>query len=61
MPRRWPQGRSRWRKAKFDGDTAFFFFFQAIGFNAGESPDEGGLAMVDMAGGTKDYFTHASS
>src|SRR5262249_27074708 len=37
-------------EAEVDGDTAAFFLFQAVGIDAGESLDQGSLAMVDVSG-----------
>jgi len=46
------------REAEIDGDAAALFFFEAVGINAGESFDEGGLAVVDMARGPDDDVLH---
>ena len=37
-----------------DGDAAALLFFQAVGVDAGQSLDQRGLAMVDVAGGAYD-------
>ena len=43
-----------------DGDAAALFFFQAVGVDAGERFDQGGLAVVDVAGGADDDVLHAA-
>jgi hypothetical protein len=40
-------------KAQVDGHTAFFFDFEPIRVAAGEALDEGGFAVVDVAGGSE--------
>ena len=40
-------------KSQVDGDAAAFLFFQPVGVDAGERFDQGGLAVVDVAGGTR--------
>ena len=39
-------------EAELDGDAALLFFGEAVRVGAGESLDEGGLAVVDVAGGS---------
>jgi len=50
-------------ETKIDGDAAALFFFEAVGMRAGQGLNEGGLAVVDMAGGADDdtfgLFRHA--
>ena len=41
-------------EAEFDGHAAEFFLGESIGIGAGESADQGGLAVVDVAGGAED-------
>lgn len=41
-------------KAQLDGDTAFLFFLDAIGFDAGQCLDQGSFAVVNVSGGTDD-------
>ena len=41
-------------EAEVDGDFAFAFFLEAVGVDAGEGADEGGLAVVDVPGGAND-------
>ena len=41
-------------EAGLDGQPACFFLFQPVGIDTGETLDEAGLAMVDVAGGTDD-------
>jgi len=41
-------------ETEVDGDAAAFFLFEAIGVRAGQGFDQGGLAMVDVAGGADD-------
>jgi hypothetical protein len=41
-------------EAEFDGDAAAFFFGEAVGVDAGEGADEGGLAVVDVPGRAED-------
>ena len=41
--------RSQVREAEVDGDAAALLFLQAVGVDAGERPDERGLAVVDVA------------
>ena len=48
-------------KSDIDGDAAPFFFFQAIGINARQGFDQGGLAVIDMSGGSNDDATCAIS
>jgi hypothetical protein len=40
--------------AQLDGDAAFLLLLEAVGIDAGERLDEGGLAVVDVAGGAED-------
>jgi len=47
-------------KTQLNGDAAFLFFLEPVGFNPGEGPDQTGLAMIDMAGGAEDNFAHFS-
>ncbi len=42
------------RETEVNGDAAAFFFFEAVGMRAGQRLDEGGFAVVDMAGGADD-------
>jgi hypothetical protein len=44
-------------EAEVDGHAARLFLGQAVGVDAGEGVDEGGLAVVDMAGGAEDEGT----
>ena len=46
------------REAEIDGDAAAFFFFQAVGVDAGERLDERGLAVIDVAGRADDDVLH---
>ena len=46
------------RKTQVNGYAALLFFFETIGIDAGECPDQGGLAVVDMAGGSDDDVFH---
>jgi hypothetical protein len=46
------------RKPDVDGYAALFFFFEAIGVDAGERFDQRGLAMVDVPGGSDDDVLH---
>ena len=48
-------------KAQLDGDAALLFFFDTVGFDAGQRLDQGSLSVVDMAGGTDDNIFHAQS
>jgi hypothetical protein len=41
-------------EAELDGDAAAFLFGEAVGVDAGEGADEGGLAVVDVTGGADD-------
>src|SRR5882724_12052976 len=41
-----------------DGDASTFFFFQAIGVDAGQSLDQRGFAVVNVSGGAYDYGLH---
>jgi hypothetical protein len=45
-------------KTEFNGDAPLLFFLETVGLNAGEGPDQTGLAMVHMAGSTKDNLPH---
>ena len=40
-------------EAELDGDAAALFFREAVGVDAGEGVDEGGLAVVDVPCGTE--------
>ena len=42
------------REAQVDRDAALLFGRQAIGVDAGQGADQGGLAVVDVAGGAED-------
>ena len=42
-------------EAEVDGDAARLFFLEAIGVDPGERVHQGGLAMIDMAGGADDH------
>ena len=42
------------REAEVDADPASFLFLEPIGVDAGERPDQLGLAVVDVAGGPQD-------
>jgi len=42
------------RKAEVDADPALLLFLEAIGVDAGERPDQRGLAVVDVTGGSQD-------
>ena len=41
-----------------DGNAALLFFFKAIGVYSGESFDEGGFSVVDVAGRPDDDVLH---
>src|SRR6185436_8013530 len=45
-------GKSEACETQIDGDTAFLLFFEAIGIGPGEAPDQEGLSVIDVAGGT---------
>jgi len=45
-------------EAQVDGDAAALLFFEAVGVDAGEGLDQGGLAVVDVAGGAHDDVLH---
>src|SRR6266849_6274068 len=45
-------------EADVDGDATPFFFFEAIGVNAGQGFDEGCFAVIDMSGGADDDGFH---
>jgi len=47
-------------KPEVDGDAAALLFFQAVGVDAGERFDQGGLAVVDVAGGSHDDMLHVA-
>ncbi|OPZ98907.1 MAG: hypothetical protein BWY71_01126 [Planctomycetes bacterium ADurb.Bin412] len=40
-------------ETQVDGHAAFFFDFEPVGVAAGEAFDEGGFAVIDMAGGSE--------
>jgi len=42
-------------EAERDRDAARLLLFQTVGIDAGQPPDQRGLAMVDMAGGSDDH------
>ena len=42
-------------EAELDGDAAALLLGEAVGVDAGEGADEGGLAVVDVAGGADDH------
>src|SRR5688572_19588117 len=46
-------------EAEVDGDAAAFFLLEAVGVDAGQRANQGGLAMVDMSGRTGDNILHA--
>src|SRR5215469_10058385 len=37
-------------KTEVDGDSTAFFFSQAVGIDSGQSLDQSGFPMIDMAG-----------
>src|SRR4029077_5157384 len=41
-----------------DSDATTFFFFQAVGVDAGQSLDQRGFAVVNVSGGAYDYRFH---
>jgi hypothetical protein len=41
-------------EAELDRDAAEFLFRQAVGIGTGEGPDQGRLAVVDVARGAED-------
>ena len=45
-------------KPEFDRDPALFLLFQPVRVDPGEGLDEGGLAMIDMAGGSQNDLFH---
>jgi hypothetical protein len=47
-------GQAKGRESQVDGDAAFLLFRQAVRLDAGQCADQGGLAVVDVAGGTDD-------
>ncbi len=48
-------------KAQLNRDAALFLFLEPVGFNTGQGPDQTGLAMINMACGAEDNFTHRNS
>src|SRR5688572_18921656 len=48
-------GKLQWREAEIDRDAAAFFFRKTIRVDASERVDEGGLAVIDVSGGTEDH------
>ena len=54
-------GKGEVGEAEVDRDAAFLFFLEAVGVLAGESFDERGLAVVDMAGGADNGVDDLSS
>ncbi len=46
-------------KAEVNGHKAFLFFFETVGIDAGEGSDEGGFAVVNVAGSADN--AHGSS
>jgi hypothetical protein len=45
-------------KTQIDGYSAPLLFFQAVGIDAGQGLDQGGLAVVDVSGGADDDRFH---
>ena len=58
MPRRSPR-EVHVGKTKLDGDPSQLLLFEPVGVDAGQSPDEGGLTVVDVAGGAENNLFHA--
>ena len=48
-------------KAQLDGDTALLFFLDAVGFDSGQSFDEGGFAVVNVTGSSNNNIFHSQS
>ena len=46
-------------ETEVDGNTPALFFFQAVRVNARQGPNQGSLAVVDVARGADDYILHA--
>jgi hypothetical protein len=46
-------------EAQLDGDAALLLLLEPVGVDAGQGPDQAGLAVVDVSGGAEDDFTHA--
>ena len=46
-------------EAELDGDPALLLLLEPVGVDAGQRPDERGLAVVDVAGGADDQVAHA--
>ena len=49
------------RESQLDGDSALLLLLQAVRVRPGEGLHQGGLAVVDMAGGADDQMAHAES
>jgi hypothetical protein len=49
------------READVDGDPATLLFFETIGVDAGERFDEGGFAVIDVAGGADNDGLHVQN
>ena len=45
-------------EAQVDGDPAFLLFLEAVRIDAGQRPDEGALAVIDVARGADDQRAH---
>jgi predicted Fe-Mo cluster-binding NifX family protein len=45
-------------ESKVNRDPPAFLILEAVGMSARQSLDEGGLAVIDMAGGTDDDVLH---
>ncbi|KXF75594.1 hypothetical protein ATN84_16500 [Paramesorhizobium deserti] len=48
-------------EAEINRDAAGFFLLQPVRIDAGQRPDQGGLAVIDMPGGTDDHGLSTSS
>src|SRR5712675_2140890 len=42
-------------ETEVNGDAAALFLFEAVGMRSGQGFDQGGLSVVDVAGGADDY------
>ena len=60
-PQKSPGGQVEVRKTQLNGDASELFLLQAIGVNAGQSSNEGCLAMIDVSRGTQYDLLHAFS
>jgi hypothetical protein len=49
------------REAELDGDAPLLLLLQAIRVDTGQSPDQGGLTVIDMAGGAEYEMLHGRS